>query len=113
MHVCGDLLSPWDVGQRVEAGHCEGYCGDYAEVALIVVHLEGGASRELWVMEARADDDQKRCERRQGLQDTGHARNAGRGLGQQRLQAQFERVTHCSETYQRKENGVQQRDQLL
>lgn len=67
IRVCGDLLSPWDVGPRVGAGHCKGYCGDCAEAALIVVHLGDGPSRELWVMEARADDDQKRCELRQGL----------------------------------------------
>jgi len=57
IHVCGDLLNPWDVGPRVKVGHCKGYCGDCAEAALIVVHLEGGLSRELWAMETRADDD--------------------------------------------------------
>jgi hypothetical protein len=67
IHVCDDHLSPWDVGPRVKAGHCKGYCGDCAEAALVVVHLEGRPSRELWAMEARADDDEKRRERRQGL----------------------------------------------
>jgi len=55
------------LGPRVKAGHCKGYCGDCAEAALTVVRLEGGPSRELRAMEARADDDQKRGEPRQGL----------------------------------------------
>ena len=66
MHACGDFLLPWDEGPgpRVKAGHCKGYCGDCVEDALIVVHLEGGPPRELWGMEAHADDNQKPCERR-------------------------------------------------
>jgi hypothetical protein len=67
MHVCGDLLRPRDVVPRVKAGHCKGYCGDCAEAALIDVHLEGGPSRGPRALGARADDDQKRGELRQGL----------------------------------------------
>ena len=64
-------------------------------------------------MKTRADDGQKRCELRQGLLDRGYVKNADRGLrmevpreGQQRLQAQFERATHCCEIYQHKKNGA-------
>jgi len=67
MHVCGDLLALWDVGPRVKAGHRRGYCGDCAEASLIFFHLEGGPSRELWAIDGRADDDQKRHELHQDL----------------------------------------------
>ena len=58
MHICGDLLLP--------CGHRKGFCGDCVEAALVADRLEGRPSLELWALGARADDDQKHCELRQG-----------------------------------------------
>ena len=57
MHVCGvPSAFPWGVGPQVQVGHC-----DCVEATLVTVRLE------LWELGARADDDQKHCELRQGL----------------------------------------------